>query len=658
MNNDEKKTSSPSANANGKRKFNKNKRKNTQKINENIKIMALGGMGEVGKNCYVLEYKEDLFIIDFGVIFPDKDQLGVDYIIPNYHYLKENEDRIRGLFITHGHEDHIGGIPFLLKKVNIPAIYAPQTAKLMIEKKFKEHKLNMKITEINEKSVIKIGDVTVETFRQTHSIPDALGLFFETPAGNIVTTGDFKVDFSPPGQAQPDFHKMVHLANKGVLALMSDSTNSMTPGFSLSESVVGKNLKTLIAEAEGRILFTTFASNINRVQQIIEGALENQRKVCILGRSLVNALQIGTKTGYINIKPRDLIEPKQIKNYAPEEVVIISTGSQGEALAALSRIANGLNQHIVLDSTDTIVFASNPIPGNNYPIGKVVDSLAKTECKVIRNSDLFKTHASGHASQEEQKLLLSLFKPKFFVPVHGNYNMLTSHRDTAMSLGYDKEDIYIIDNGDILFMNQEKPFIKRKQVPGDAIYISGNNINVSLTDGTMDKLASDGILIFTAIYNAQRNLVSYPQIITRGFVVINESLDLLRDIQSTFLEYYHQNKRLDIDELHILLSTKMTTYVEEKTGKIPLVSCNLVEYKPDDFATAGISNKKPSSNEPKKPGNKKPIAKKRNNTQKKKPNANVKAANGNKPVTKNAGKKPVTKNKPNNKPVKQAQTKA
>ncbi len=604
----------------------KNNRPKAKKLSSNLKLMALGGLGEVGKNCYIIEYKREIYVIDYGVLFPDKDQLGVDYIIPNYSYLKENQDRIKGVFITHGHEDHIGGIPFLLKTLKVPAIYATQTAKLMIEKKFKEHKLTQKLVEINDQSVLKFGDVTIETFRQTHSIPDAVGLFIGTPEGNIVSTGDFKVDFSPPGQLGPDFHKMTYLSQRGVLCLISDSTNAHTPGFSLSESSVGTNLKTLIREADGRILFTTFASNINRVQQIIEGALENNRKVCILGRSLVNALQIGTKTGYIKIKPRDLIEPKQIKNYEPHEVVIISTGSQGEALAALSRIANGLNQNIVLDNTDTIVFASNPIPGNNYPIGKVIDALAKTECKIIRNTDVFKTHASGHASQEEQKLLLSLWRPKFFAPVHGTYNMLKAHKENAMMIGIPEENIFLLDNGDILHLNDTKPVIERKVVPGNSIYISGNNINVSLTDGTMDKLASDGILIFTAIYDDSRNLISYPQIITRGFVVINESLDLLRDIQSVFLEQYHQNKRLEMSELQLLLADNMSQYIHEKTDKLPLITCNLIKFDPDNFEN---QDDKPQKRENvKKEAINKPKAIKRNHHKKKNQNkAKAKAPN-------------------------------
>ncbi len=559
-------------------------KKHSTDLKKNIKIMALGGLGEVGKNCYLIEYNLEIFIIDYGVLFPDKEMLGVDYIIPNFTYLKENKDRIKGLFITHGHEDHIGGIPFLLKTIPIPVIYAPLTAKLMIEKKLKEHKLSANLKEINCDSELKFGDVTIHAYRQTHSIPDSLGFFFETPAGNYVTTGDFKVDFSPPGQKAADFHKMTYLSSKKVDCLLSDSTNAMTPGFSLSESEIGHNLKLLIAEAKGRIMFTTFASNVNRVQQIIEGALENNRKVCILGRSLVNGLAIGTKTGYIQIKNKDLIDPKQIKNYKPQDIVIISTGSQGESLAALSRIASGINNHITLNSTDTVVFASNPIPGNNFNIGKVIDALSKTECIVIRNSDSFKTHASGHASVEEQKLLISLWKPKYFAPVHGTYNMLLAHKKTAVLLGIPDENITILDNGDMLEFNDGIPSVTRAVAPGDSMFISGKNINVSLVDGTMEKLASDGILIFTTIYDPKAlNLISYPQTITRGFVVINESLPLLKKIQSEFLDQYHKNKYLKKDALEEVLSNKMIDFIFKETGKKPLITTKMVKYQPKDY---------------------------------------------------------------------------
>lgn len=556
---------------------------NEAKNFNSVKVMALGGLGEVGKNCYVIEYLDGLYVIDFGVMFPDKNQLGVDYIIPNYDYLKKNEDRIKGLFITHGHEDHIGGIPFLLKKVKIPQIYAPLTAKLMIDKKLKEHKLKVKIQIIDANSVMNFDKVSIHAFRVTHSIPDALGFFIETPDGNLVTTGDFKIDFSPPGQEIADFHKMVELSKRGIMCMLSDSTNAMTPGISLSESVVGKNLRTLIKEANGRIFFTTFASNINRVQQIIQGAVEDGRKVCVIGRSLVNAIDIGAKTKYIKIKKRDLIEQKQIKDYKPEEVCIITTGSQGESLAALSRIAGGLNVHIELSHEDTVVFASNPIPGNNYQIGKVIDSLYRTGCKIVKNEDEFKTHASGHASSEEQKLLLGLWKPRNFAPVHGTHNMLIAHKKSAMLMGMKEENTFILRNGQILEFKNGVGEILKEQVPGHSVFVSGNNINISLKESTMEQLASEGILVFVSYYQKKsKKLISYPQITTRGFIVINESIGMLKNLQSEFVKVYNLNKKMKMDELIVTVNEHLMEYIRKETGKVPFITTQLIKYNPQD----------------------------------------------------------------------------
>ena len=557
--------------------------------NDNIKIMALGGLGEVGKNCYVIEYKDDLFVIDFGVLFPDKDLLGIDYIIPNYNYLLQNKDRIKGLFITHGHEDHIGGIPFLVKTLSIPTIYAPKTAMLMIQNKFKEHGVSVPLKEIDDNSELIFGDVKIITFRQTHSIPDSLGFFIETPAGNVVTTGDFKVDFSPPGQKSADFHKMAQLAKRGVLCLLSDSTNAMTEGFSLSESSVGHNLKLLISEAPGRIIFTTFASNINRVQQIIEGALENNRKVCVVGRSLTNALAIGTKTKYISITPKDLVDARDASNYKDEELVIITTGSQGESLAALSRIANGTHTHLSISSEDTVVFASNPIPGNNYQIGKVIDALSKTDCNIITNSDVFKTHASGHASKEEQKLLLTLWQPKYFAPIHGTHYMLLNHKKSAMQIGIPENNIFILDNGDILNMNINKPFITKNAFLGNSIYVSGNNINVSTKSGIMEQLASDGLFVITAIYDKNKNLISYPYTITRGLLIINESIDIIQESQSKFIEAYHKHKNLPAYQSEKKISEMLSIYFKEKINKDPLIKVKLIAYNPMDIKEKNTS---------------------------------------------------------------------
>lgn len=569
-----------------KKKFQNNrntKGSNRKPSNRNkLKVMALGGLGEVGKNCYVIEYGSKLFVVDFGVLFPDKNQLGVDYVIPNYEYLKQNERRIEGLFITHGHEDHIGGIPFLLKKVRIKKIYAPLIAKMMIEKKLKDHNIsNVKLIEINEYSALKFNEVTMYTYHQTHSIPDSLGFFFETPVGNVATTGDFKIDFSPSGEKRADFEKMVDLSKKGVTLLISDSTNALKSGFSISSDDIGNNLKLLMKEAKGRILYTTFASHINRVQKIVEGALENNRKICVLGRSMKTNITIGITSGYIKLKKSDLIDPKEISKYNPEQICILSTGSQGEVLAALSRIAHGLNPHIDLSEEDTVVFASSPIPGNNYQIGKVIDQLKRTGCKVVSNQPYLLTHTSGHASQEEEKLILSLFKPKHFMPMHGTYQMISGHRATAVKLGMNKKDTYLMDNGDVLvFTKTEQPKIIRKYAKGKSVFVSGNNIDVSLKDSNISKVASDGILIFTTLRKKNNYLVAYPQLTTRGFVLINSSLDTLKKIQKKFITIFNENRKLNDDELLEKINTNLSRYIYNETGKSPFIKVNLINYKP------------------------------------------------------------------------------
>ncbi len=559
------------------------KNKNTNYRNpDEIRIMSLGGLGEVGKNCYVIEYKEGIYIVDFGILFPDKEQIGIDYIIPNYDYLKMNEGRIKGLFITHGHEDHIGGIPFLLRKVKIPKIYAPKTAKFMIENKLKEAKLKVDIREIHGSSEIQFPDLKIIVYRVTHSIPDAMGFFFETPDGNIVTTGDFKIDFSPPGQKVADFHKMVDLSKKGVMCMLSDSTNAHVKGISLSENEVGNNLHTLIKEAPGRIIFTTFASNLNRVQKIIEGALKENRKICVIGRSLINGIDIGMKTKYINITKNDLVEPKKLKNYKPEEICIITTGSQGENLAALSRISHGLNKNIALSEMDTIVFASSPIPGNKKKIGTVIDALYKTGCKVIINSDHFKTHASGHASAEEQKLLLTLFKPTNFAPIHGTNNMLLAHKKSAEFIGIPEKNIFLLRNGDLLSFKNKKGRIFKSRVPGKSIFVSGTNTNVPMEDKLMEKLASEGILIIVCLFDQKtRKLMAFPQITTRGFVVIKESGELFKQLQYDFMGHFKKNSHLPKDELIVVLNKLMISTILKLTGKSSYVSTELIDYKPE-----------------------------------------------------------------------------
>lgn len=561
--------------------FKKPAEKPKHKIKETdkkLKIMALGGLGEVGKNCYLFEYDNDLFVIDYGVIFPDREQIGVDYIIPNFTYLKENEKRIKGLFITHGHEDHIGGIPFLLKKVKIENIYTPVTSKYMIERKLKEHKVSANLIEIDENTELTFGKVKLYTYHQTHSTPDSLGFFFETPDGNVATTGDFKVDFSPPGEEKADFHKMVDLSRKKVLCLMSDSTNSQREGFSVSAESIGNNLKLLMRETEGRILYTTFASHINRVEKIVEGALENNRKICVLGRSMKTNLAIGIKTGYIKLRKSDIIDPKEIKNYPPEKICILSTGSQGEMLAALSRIAHGLNPHIELSEDDTVVFASNPIPGNNYQIGKVIDQLYKTGCKVISNTSYFPTHTSGHASKEEQKLILSLFKPQYFVPIHGTYSMTLEHKKTAERIGIPSENIFLLNNGDMITLsNKHYPEVIRKKTVGKSILVSGNNINIEVEKSNITQLASSGILIISIVSDQKNQLLSYPQLTTRGFIIINESIELLKKIQQLFVKIYKQNYKLKRELLVKKCQEELSKFIFENCKKKPDIRINIID---------------------------------------------------------------------------------
>lgn len=551
---------------------------NKIKTRDELKVISLGGLGEVGKNCYVIEYKNDIYVVDYGVLFPDKEYLGIDYIIPNYNYLKENESRIKAMFITHAHEDHIGGVPFLLKKVKIPVIYSPLTASLLIEKKMKEHKVSVPIRLLNDNSILKFGDVTVTAFHQTHSTPDSLGFFFETPVGNIATTGDFKVDFSPSGEEIADFHKMVDISKKGVMCLLSDSTNSQREGMSQSSDLIGENLKLLMKEAQGRILYTTFASHINRVQKIIEGALENNRKICVFGRSMKANVAIGIKTKYIDLPREKLIDPKEIGNYKPEEICILSTGSQGEELAALSRIANGLNPNIELNESDTVVFASNPIPGNNFPIGKIVDSLHKTGCKIIINTDYFKTHTSGHGSKEEQKLLLALFKPNYFMPIHGTHGMLSEHKKTAQHVGIEKNKIFILDNGDAtIFTRDNKPEIKKNYTLGNSIFVSGINIDVKYKKHQINRVASDGIVLINTVINKRRDIISYPQLTTRGFVIIAESLDLLSELQRFFVKIYKTNVSKKITNFKRFLEDTMYEYILEKTKKKPTIRVNVIQ---------------------------------------------------------------------------------
>jgi ribonuclease J len=499
---------------------------------QNIAIFALGGLGEIGKNTYVIQYQNEIILIDAGIKFPGDELFGIDYVIPDYSYLIENKEKIKGLFITHGHEDHIGGIPFLLKEINIP-IYAGKFALELIKEKLKEHGLlnKVKLNEIEEDKIISFNDVSVDFFRTTHSIPDSFGIVVKTPYGNVVHTGDFKFDLTPIGEPA-NISKIATVGDDGVICLLSDSTNSEIPGFSLSEKRISQTINDLFGQFTGRIVFATFASNLYRFKQAIEAAIIQKRKIVVLGRSLIKSVRIGQELGYLDIPKETLIEAADIKNYPDEQILVICTGSQGEPFAALSRIANKRHPQLSIKKEDTVIFSSSPIPGNTISINKIIDQLSRAGATVIHHK-LKDIHTSGHGAQEELKLMLSLVKPKYFIPIHGEYRMLKQHVELAHECGISLSQSFILDNGDVLEINKDDAKITGN-VPANPTYVDGDGIGdigaIVLRD--RKKLSESGVLL--AVINIDlknKRIVSGPDIITRGFVFMRESEELLRKIK-------------------------------------------------------------------------------------------------------------------------------
>ena len=542
------------------------------------KLIVLGGLGEVGKNMYCVMYKDEIVIIDAGIRFPEGDLLGIDYVLPDYTFLKENQEKIKCLVITHGHEDHIGGIPFLLQTVEIPAIYAPNQAKELIAIKLEDRNIRYDhLYAYDDTTKIKLKNIEIEFFRTTHSIPDSHGIYVKTPNGSIVTTGDFKFDLTPIGP-MADLHKMAELGKRGVDLLISDSTNALNEGMSISESKVDDTLMDIFTKySNRRIILATFASNIYRLKHIVETCYKHNRKICVFGRSMENNIQISINGGYINHKEL-FITPEVANTLKPGEVAVLCTGSQGEPLAALSRIAEGTHKHVSLRPDDIVIFSSSPIPGNALAISKTINKLYLKGVQVFTNGnsdgDL---HTSGHANEEELKLMIRLIMPKYMMPFHGEYRMLNHHANIAIDCGIPKENTFVLENGDILNLTNHVITKAKEKVSGDDVYVDGNRIGevggVVIRDRKM--MSNDGILVVIAnIDMAKRKLLIKPNITTRGFILVNENEELIKQIEVTSENVINDrliNSKDNINEIKAKIISELITYTEELTGRRPII---------------------------------------------------------------------------------------
>ena len=539
-----------------------------------VKVIPLGGLEQIGMNITAIEYDDSIVVVDCGLSFPEEEMLGIDLIIPDVTYLKENIDKVKAFVITHGHEDHIGAIPYVLKEVNVP-IYATRLTMGLIESKLKEHNM---LREVKRKVVrygqsVTLGDFRVEFIRTNHSIADAAALAIFSPAGILVHTGDFKVDYTPVNGEPIDLQRFAELGKKGVLALMCDSTNALRPGFTMSERTVGSTFDKIFNDNKNsRIIIATFASNVDRVQQIINAAVAYGRKVCVEGRSMVNIIDVAEDLGYLHIPDGTLIETEAMKNYTPEQIVLITTGSQGESMAALSRMAANLHRKVSIQPGDCVVFSSTPIPGNEKSVARVINELGMKGAKFIFQD----THVSGHACQEEIKLVYSLLKPKYAIPVHGEYRHLIAQKEVAMSLGYDKEDVIIAKSGDVIELSDEKAAIVGKVHTG-AILVDGLGVgdvgNIVLRD--RQNLAENGIIIVVLTlekYTGQ--LVAGPDIVTRGFVYVREAEELLDEaraiVTDSVLRCLDKNIT-DWSKIKNIIKDDLSEYLWKKMKRNPVI---------------------------------------------------------------------------------------
>ena len=546
------------------------------KEKNNVKVIPLGGLGEIGKNIAAIEYGDEIIVIDCGLSFPDTEMYGIDIVIPDVTYLIENKERVKGFFITHGHEDHIGALPYVLRNLNVP-VYGTRLTLGLIESKLEEHKiLDMcDLRSVEAGDTIELDKLKVEFIRTNHSIADSCAIAVHTPQGVIVHTGDFKVDFTPIDKKRIDLQRLAQLGKKGVLLLMADSTNALTEGYTMSESAVGETLDDLFGKAKGRIIVATFASNIHRMQQIINSSLKYKRKIAFSGRSMEKISEVAKNLGYLDIPEGLLVDLANINAYADNELTIVTTGSQGEPMSALTRIANSTHKHISIKNDDTVIISATAIPGNEKSVSKIINDLTKKGAKVICKS-ITAIHVSGHACKEELKLMHSLLKPKYFAPVHGELRHLMSHKELAEGLGQNSKNIFILENGDVLSLSRRKAKVEGK-VHAGKVMIDGLGVgdvgNIVIRD--RKSLSQDGIIsIIFVIEKESKMVVSGPDVITRGFVYVRDSEGLLteiRDLASDSIERCISKKIYQWSKLKNEVRNEVGEFVYQKTKRKPII---------------------------------------------------------------------------------------